>query len=126
MKKKYALKVGIKVYTLHISKQAWNRLRHKEMEAHESAGRTDPNALEMWVDPALPHGQLIDTLMHEVMHALWEDTGATRITFAPEEDPDNEEKFIRLMSPRLTAFLLENKEFMAELMGLSPAPPQEP
>lgn len=58
-----------------------------------------------------PPDALAETLIHEVLHALIYDAGT-------EWDNDQEEQAVRLISPRLAAFMRDNREACVELLNM--------
>lgn len=114
------IKVGAAVYRVKSSKRAWKRRLSKSGEAHTTRGATSVHKHTIWTDPSGAEALVRETLLHEVLHALFDDSG----WFA--EDDENEEAIIRALSPRLYAVLVENPLLVAYLSEhVSPLPPQE-
>lgn len=115
------VKVGAAVYRVKSSKRAWKRRLSKSGEAHTTRGATSVHKHTIWTDPSGSEALVRETLLHEVLHALFDDSG----WFIDNED-DNEEKVIRALSPRLYAVLVENPLLVAYLSEpVTPTPPQE-
>jgi len=58
-----------------------------------------------------PRDAQAETLVHEILHALIEDTGR-------EWDDDEEELIVSRLSPRLTAFVRDNATLVGELLQM--------
>lgn len=68
-----------------------------------SMGETYFNHLEVAIDSRMKPQMEKETMFHELLHVVLHDIG-----FFP--DQDTEEKFIRLLSPRLVQLLTDNQE----------------
>lgn len=73
------------------------------VERLEEMGSTHFNHLEVFIDSRMKPQMLKETLCHELLHVLLRDIG-----FFP--DQDSEEKFIRLLSPRVMQMFCDNQE----------------
>lgn len=121
MKPPTHIKVGAAVYRVRSSKKAWRRRLSKSGEAHTTRGATSVHKHTIWMDPSGAEALVRETLVHELLHALLDDSGCPITT-----DEENEETWIRALSPRLYAALVENPDLVAYLAEpVSPRPPQE-
>jgi hypothetical protein len=66
-------------------------------------GQTDPDALKIHLNPAQPRDNERETLLHEIMHAVFALTGMSRKLSSAKE-----ESIIRTLSPLLLEVLLRN------------------
>lgn len=98
------VKIGASAYSLVISKPKWNMVPEQE----KVAGYTDLHSHTIYVDPSMSDANIKNTALHEVLHALFDDSGATW----PLPYEEMEETIIRILTPRLAAFIRENPEFM--------------
>ena len=108
MKLPKSVKIGPHVYSVVDEERAILALRDEG-----KYGITRPDRLEIHVDPSGAHTQVADTLLHEVLHCIW-DQGALRT-----EDPGLEERVICSLAtglldalrsnPKLADFLLREE-----------------
>lgn len=121
MKPPTHIKIGASVYRLHVDKKAWKQRLSKSGDAHTTRGHTSTHKHEIWCDPSGAETLVRETVLHEVLHALFDDSGAPIA-----DDVDQEEIVIRALSPRLYAVLVENPGLVAYLTEpVSPSPSQE-
>ena len=122
MKPPTYIKVGANTFRLYMTKKAWRTRLSKDGEAHTTRGHTSIHHQKIWCDPSGAQALVRETVVHELLHALLDDSGAP-IT----EDEEHEEMWIRALSPRLYACLVENPELVAYLTeDVSPRASQEP
>ncbi len=69
--------------------------------------------LRILYDTRQAPGFLRDSVLHETLHALYQQTGLYKATDA---EKDAEEQFVASMTPRLLALLRDNPVFVAWLM----------
>lgn len=58
-----------------------------------------------------PPDAITEKLVHEIIHALLDDSGG-------EWTPKQEEAFVRLLSPRLSAFMRDNADAVREILNM--------
>lgn len=80
-------------------------------EQTELAGRTDKWLQVISIEPMLASEQKADTLLHECLHAIAEIVGLSK------EWGDQEEGFVRRLSPALLDLLQRNPQVVAYLLG---------
>lgn len=112
------MKVGANTYSLRITKKAWKRLMATDVTAHESCGYTSINDHEIVIDPEMSETNVKSTVVHEVIHALLEDTG---VTWPLSEGIDQEETLCRILGPRLFAWLVDNPDLVAWIASRPPS-----
>ncbi len=89
---------------------------HKELGNFNAAGATNPELTLILVDPKNDKQVQRETLVHELLHAIWKQTDL-RVSM-PDDDNDSEgEKIIQRLSPYLYAFIKENPEVVAWLQS---------
>lgn len=93
------LKVGFYTYNIEI---------HDE-KISDNHGETHRDSKEILLFDNGNEEVMRETAQHEALHALCEDIFATIKDI--EKTDDQEEQFIRLFSPRLMQFLIDNPEF---------------
>jgi hypothetical protein len=102
------LKIGPHTYTVYFDKNMINQVNTDAGEAHY--GVTDIKHLKITIDPSQAHTQLQDTLLHEILHAIFDITAA-------QEDIDHktEEKLIRRIAPILLQTIQQNPHLINKL-----------
>jgi hypothetical protein len=63
--------------------------------------------LAIMYDDKRPLQIMVDTLVHELLHVIWEQSGANQLVNSVEADSDGE-KLIRKITPRLISLLRSN------------------
>ena len=99
-----SVKIGAATYTLYIEAKKWNPLKEKE----GASGLTDLHTQEIFVDPTMSLTNIKETVLHECLHAMFADSGVTW----PVGGATQEEKIVRILSPRFLQFILDNKELV--------------
>jgi hypothetical protein len=66
------------------------------------------------LDDAVSPGVLCETLLHEALHAMWNQT-----SLDSKYTDEQEEEVIFAMSPRIFSFIQDNREVVMEWMGVS-------
>lgn len=102
--------VGPHVYEVVIDKDAINACSAKLDEP--VVGQCDTSACQIVIDPDQSPTQLLDTLLHEVLHACFDLIGASS-----DVDHDTEEKLVRRLSPVLIQVLRDNPGLVDEITG---------
>ena len=74
-------------------------------------GITRPDRLEIHVDPGGAHTQVADTLLHEILHCIW-DQGGLRM-----EEPGLEERVVSSLATGILAVLRQNPEVAKFLLS---------
>ncbi len=97
-----------KIKTLRIGAQRYGVVMQEDHVLEGIYGRVNHKMGVIEINKTVMAGQKADTFVHEVLHALITDAG-----LAMGED---EEKFVRALAPRLTAFLGDNKVEVRELL----------
>jgi hypothetical protein len=89
-----------------------------DLEACIAAGTTGfclPDQSLLIITPANSSDAMRDTVLHEILHGVWNQTGL-KIKY-PDGDPDSPgEDIIFQLTPRLMALLRDNPEFVKFLM----------
>ena len=98
-------------YTIDTSEDTALRL-----QADQNRGQCfkDINLIEL--DTTLPDTQQAETLIHEILHAIWHTTGL--------DDETDEETAVTALAPRLLSLLRENHVLTEYLTGREFAPTQ--
>jgi hypothetical protein len=78
-------------------------------------GQTDADALAILLNPALPISMQRDTLLHELLHALF-DVQGTDVSDRPLLDDDEEERLVRGLAPLLLDALRRNPRLVTFLL----------
>lgn len=78
----------------------------------ERIGETHRHRLTIVVDPGLAPDMIAESLLHEVMHAVF--------TVIPTNEKLTEERFIQLIAPTLLGVLRENPDFVAYVTSEEP------
>ena len=105
------VEVGPHPYTVTTEELAWLRV----FAATNSAGlvgQTDHCLNTITIDPALSPTMKRDTLLHEVLHAVFSATGVSR-----DLGSEKEEDAINRLTPTLLAVLRRNPELLAYLLA---------
>lgn len=91
--------VGAKRYTVTYSNDA---IRLKSADHQKDLlGNTNHHSLEIIIDDAPAEQVIRDTLLHEVLHCLWEDAGIREMELTEEE-------LVGSLTPRLMSVLRVN------------------
>jgi hypothetical protein len=99
------IKVGAVDYTIHL-------LEPKDKGQY---GVCVYDHQRIYLTPNMMHQQASDTLLHEVMHAIWSEAGLDHI-------PDlNEETVIRTMATWLRMVIRDNPDFTKFIVNAKPA-----
>ena len=83
----------------------------KRVRAAGHAGNSEASQLLIQLDVDLPHTQLADTLLHEALHCMWNQTSL------PAGLSAEEEAVVLALSPLLLGVLRDNPELVAYLTG---------
>ena len=102
------IQVGPFTYTVHVDKARMNQACRDDHT--DLLGRCEHRTLDIDIDPDQAPGQMADTLLHELLHALTDVTG-----LANEWDEDREEAVVRRLSPVLLDTLRRNPALVAYL-----------
>lgn len=62
------IKVGPHRYVIHEVDKEWT----EDQDAH---GKTNTNTHEIWVNTTYTESHILDTLVHELLHAIWNQYG---------------------------------------------------
>lgn len=104
------IRIGPYDYTVIVDSE-----RIKELERETSSelyGITSPGILEIALQPNVADMVLRETLLHELIHALFYNTGISeRFT------DKTEEQIVRALSPALFSLLRDNPALVACIMG---------
>lgn len=100
------VKVGPHTYELRCDKRARADLAKKHL-----VGEADTSALVIRLDDRLAESALAETLLHEVLHCIWDQT-PLRVM-----DDDLEESIVSAFAPPLLDVLRSNPKFASWLMN---------
>jgi len=82
----------------------------------EASGSYQADMSMAVIDPGLELGQEQDTVLHELLHAIWRQTHLD--TKYPDEDADSKgELIIQTLAPRLLALIRDNPKLVAYLQS---------
>lgn len=95
------VKVGPHRYKVAISSAEVNA--EGAAQGNALSGCTDVPACEIWLAPGQAPTQMRDTVLHEVMHAIWSVTG-----LSSEHTDGFEEALIQRLTPALLELLRRN------------------
>ena len=95
---------------LRIGAQWWQVRRAKLDGDRQKYGETDERRLRITLAPWVGPGQARDTLLHEVLHAIWSQT-------ALDQDEDEQERIVRSFTPWLLQVLRDNPELVEFLLA---------
>jgi hypothetical protein len=76
-------------------------------QAANVTGQFINDDLAIMYDPQRPAQIMVDTMVHELLHVIWEQSGANQIVDSVEGNSDGE-KLIRKITPRLISLLRAN------------------
>ena len=79
----------------------------------DNHGECDPDHLKIRLDENLPHTQLAETLLHEILHCCWSQT-ALKID---ESTSELEEQVVASLSPLLLGVLRSNPKLIKYLLS---------
>lgn len=96
--------------TVRIGPHRWRVRRRALDDEQQKYGRTDEQQLAITIAPWVRGSQLADTLLHELLHAIWAHT-------ALDFDDDDQERIVRSLSPWLLGALRDNPELVAFLLA---------
>ena len=102
------IQVGSLSFEINWSKDAINRLI-VEANKPDAWGYVDYNTLLIHIDGEQPVQRQRNTLMHEVLHCIWHETGLDDVEEATEE------YLIGSLTGRLVGVLRDNPELVAYL-----------
>lgn len=95
---------------LRVGPHVW-RVRRRALDADgELYGRTEEQRLLITIAPGRAPSQERDTLLHELLHALWSHC-------ALDQDDDEQERIVRSLAPWLLAALRDNPQLVAFLLA---------
>ncbi len=116
MKRPELVWVGAKPYTVTYSNE---KIRLKSADRQKGLlGNTDHCSLEIIIDDAPVEQVIRDTLLHEVLHCIWEDAGIRDMEMT-------EEDIVGCVSPRLVSVLRVNPELVEYLVASTDEPETE-
>lgn len=98
-------KIGGKIYTTHFSSPENDSILHENSSAH---AYVDHNELRIVIRCDLPEDCKNEAFLHEVLHALFDDSG-TKDIFEKYFDSKFIENFVTILAPRLHSFLKNNE-----------------
>ena len=100
------------IRALRIAPYKYKVMAHKGLAAAAGVlGACANDELQILMDPDSPAQVYYETLLHESLHAIWNQTFlATKYSSAEEED------IIYTITPRLVALLRDNPKLVEELM----------
>ena len=99
-----SLRIGAKVYTVEPTSPAELADEGRQADVcHRTA------TIRVVTEGASQH--LASLVIHESLHAIFDDSGI-------EIPRDEEERFVSILTPRLTAFLADNPEQVRELIRM--------
>lgn len=109
------IKIGAYTYKVYNDVESWERLLAFDEDAVAVVGSTVLLRAEIYVMPGMPFHVTRDTLIHEILHAIFNQTDLIGAIYALEF-PDNvvlEEHLVRGITPWLTTVMVENPELLA-------------
>ena len=90
---------------------------HETCVALGATGSCMEDTGKIYIDPDNAVDVVLESLLHEVMHAVWGQTYLDKEF--PDGEPDSDgEKMIRTLSPRIYAFLKDNPHYMKAILAL--------
>lgn len=102
------------VKSLRISPHTYQLERNDPvMDAAGLNGHCDHDSTTIRYNGKQAPSQLLETLVHEALHAMFWTAGLTKDVGGEEE----EEKIVNKLAPRLMAFIQDNKRFITEVQG---------
>lgn len=113
------VKVGPKYYKLQTSPEHWNQLCADE-SVGGAYGHTDNKTLVISISPYQSSSEYQDTLLHEILHAVWAqgpDIGATMDDIGQD---GREEYLVGRQSPWLLLVLQDNPRLFEFLRTIEP------
>lgn len=81
----------------------------EDLRSEVKRGTVDPDRLLIRVDVSAPFTLTADTLLHEILHACWNQTPLR------ERDEDDEERTVTALTPLLLGVLRDNPDLVAYL-----------
>ena len=101
------------IRSVRISPYTYKVLSHKGLSAAAGVlGACANDELHILMDPDSPPQVYYETLLHETLHGIWNQTFlATKYSSAEEED------IIYTLTPRIVALLRDNPKLVEELMS---------
>lgn len=105
------VEVGPHPYAVTAEELAWLRV-FAETAAEGLVGQTDHNLLTITIDPKLAPAMARDTLLHEVLHAVFSAVGVSRDLGASKE-----EDAVNRIAPALLDVLRRNPPLVAYLLA---------
>jgi hypothetical protein len=99
------LKIGHAVYSVVYDTVELNAAIRDHQE--QLYGLTRPDQHKIIIDPDVSWYRLIETLMHEILHACWDLTN-----LAVHYKDEQEEEIVRSLSPILVSLLQQNPIFV--------------
>ena len=103
------IQVGAQRLTVSVDSDKVARVAAKE-GASELLGNYDSRRNRILIEPHQAAGQKVDTLLHECLHAVFDQTG-----LAHEWGPEVEEGVVRRLTPALLDLLRRNPKLVAFL-----------
>jgi hypothetical protein len=104
------VKVGWHRYEVIFDKQQL-QIAALNNNIHESlVGLTDVQKTVIWVDDDMSLSQIQDTLLHELLHALFDACG-----LSVELEGNIEERIVRVLAPALLSMLKDNPGLVKKL-----------
>lgn len=104
------IKIGPYKFTVVFDKKKQLEAQ-KKLKQGDTFGMMDPFSQTIWVDPDQAEDSKADTLLHEVLHAVWLAAGAH------ESKPKTEEAVISTLTPGLLCALRNNPNLVKFLVG---------
>jgi hypothetical protein len=79
-------------------------------------GATNEQLVKLFIDPTNDEQAVRETLVHEVLHAIWKQTSLL-VRFPDGAGDSDGETIIQDLAPRIFALLLENREVVKWIQG---------
>jgi hypothetical protein len=95
MKLPKKLRIGPHIYQIIFVKNMW--------QDADAVGTTNKDSCEIKVDPNQADSQLVNTVIHEALHAMSDGLGKT---------DEKEEKLCEWYAPKLLQFIQDNKKLV--------------
>lgn len=107
------VKIGWHTYKVIFGKEPLV-LAGSDINIHEDlCGLTSVNQCRIWVDDNQSKSQIQDTLLHEILHAVFDTCG-----ISVDLDHAAEERIVRVLAPNLLSLFRDNPE-LAEKLGIT-------
>lgn len=91
------IKIGPHRYTIHEVGKEWS----EDQDAH---GKTNTNTHEIWINTTYTTSHILDTLIHELLHAIWNQYGLG--------EKEEEETVVHRLSTGWTQVMSDNQHLV--------------